>query len=304
MLPVSAGITQRASPPIEWGMNMKLLVTPNNDKQGIFESTAKLCNALHEHGAVVCMLDSDKETYSDFCDFSGNNINELTQKCDAVIALGGDGTILRSATIAAVYDKPVLGLNQGRLGFMAGLEMNELELISRLFTKEYEIQRRMMLDVSVKHNGKCKYRNISLNDVVLSRGAMSHIIDFRITHNSDTCLEYRADGIIISTPTGSTAYSLSAGGPVVDPSVKSIILTPVCPHSLCNRSVIFSSDSFLDIQPNITFDNELYLTIDGDGVFRMEKEYSIHIRRSKLNAKFIIIKQNSFSRVFTEKMLH
>ena len=139
--------------------------------------------------------------------------------------------------------------------------------------------------------------------MVLSRGAMSHIIDFKVMHNSDTCLEYRADGIIISTPTGSTAYSLSAGGPVVDPSVKCIMLTPVCPHSLCNRSVIFSSDSYLDIEPSITYDNELYLTIDGDGVFRMEKNYTIHMKRSKVNAKFIIIKQDSFSRVFTEKML-
>ncbi|MBQ1440758.1 MAG: NAD(+)/NADH kinase [Clostridia bacterium] len=283
---------------------MNLLVTPNTDKKGIYESTTKLCKALHEHGAKIYMLNSDSELFKGCCDISGGNINELTRKSDAVIALGGDGTILRSATIAAVYDKPILGLNQGRLGFMAGLEISELDLISRLFTKEYEIQKRMMLDVSVRHNGKCKYRNISLNDVVLSRGAMSHIIDFKIMHNSDACLEYRADGIIFSTPTGSTAYSLSAGGPVVDPSVKSIILTPVCPHSLCNRSVIFSSDSYLDVEPNITFDNELYLTIDGDGVFRMEKEYTIHIKRSKINAKFIIIKQNSFSRVFTEKMLH
>ena len=283
---------------------MNLLVTPNTDKKGIYESTTKLCKALHEHGAKIYMLNSDSELFKGCCDISGGNINELTRKSDAVIALGGDGTILRSATIAAVYDKPILGLNQGRLGFMAGLEISELDLISRLFTKEYEIQKRMMLDVSVRHNGKCKYRNISLNDVVLSRGAMSHIIDFNIMHNSDACLEYRADGIIFSTPTGSTAYSLSAGGPVVDPSVKSIILTPVCPHSLCNRSVIFSSDSYLDVEPNITFDNELYLTIDGDGVFRMEKEYTIHIKRSKINAKFIIIKQNSFSRVFTEKMLH
>ena len=258
---------------------MNLLVTPNTDKKGIYESTTKLCKALHEHGAKIYMLNSDSELFKGCCDISGGNINELTRKSDAVIALGGDGTILRSATIAAVYDKPILGLNQGRLGFMAGLEISELDLISRLFTKEYEIQKRMMLDVSVRHNGKCKYRNISLNDVVLSRGAMSHIIDFKIMHNSDACLEYRADGIIFSTPTGSTAYSLSAGGPVVDPSVKSIILTPVCPHSLCNRSVIFSSDSYLDVEPNITFDNELYLTIDGDGVFRMEKEYTIHIKR-------------------------
>ena len=91
---------------------------------------------------------------------------------------------------------------------------------------------------------------------------------------------------------------------MVDPSVKSIILTPLCPHSMCNRSVIFSSDSCLDIEPNLTYDNELYLTVDGYSVFRMEKDYTIHIKRSKVNAKFIIIKHNSFSRVFTEKMLH
>ncbi len=283
---------------------MKLLVTPNNDKQGINDSTVALCKALHEHGAEIVMLNSDREMYGDCCDSSGSNINELTKKCDAVIAIGGDGTILRSATIAAVYDKPVLGLNQGRLGYMAGLEISELELISRLFTKEYEIQRRMMLDVSVRLDGKCKYRNIALNDVVLSRGAMSHIMDFNIMHNSDACLNYRADGIIISTPTGSTAYSLSAGGPVVDPSVKSIILTPVCPHSLCNRSVIFASDSCLDIEPSITYDNKLYMTIDGDGIFEIEKGCTVHIKRSKVNAKFIIIKQKSFSGIFTEKMLH
>ena len=282
---------------------MKLLVTPNNDKQGIYSSTVSLCHTLHTHGAEICMLTSDSERYHGCCDISGDNINKLTKSCDAVIALGGDGTILRSATIAAVYDKPVLGLNKGRLGFMAGLEIEELELISRLFTKEYTIQRRMMLDVSVHKDGKCKYRNIALNDVVLQRGATSHIIDFRIMHNSDACLNYRADGIIFSTPTGSTAYSLSAGGPVVDPSVKSIILTPVCPHSLCNRSIIFSSDSYLDVEPTVSYDNRLYLTIDGDGVFELEKGFSIHIKRSKVNAKFIIIKQNSFSRVFTEKMM-
>ena len=282
---------------------MKLLVTPNNDKQGIFASTVSVCNMLHRYGAEIYMLRSDSEAYSGCCDATGDNVNKLTKECDAVIAIGGDGTILRSATIAAVYDKPVLGLNQGRLGFMAGLEIRELELIERLFTKEYKIQRRMMLDVSVHLNGKCRYRNIALNDVVLSRGTASHIIDFNIMHNSDACLHYRADGIIVSTPTGSTAYSLSAGGPVVDPSVKSIILTPVCPHSLCNRSIIFSSGSYLDIDPNITFDNRLFLTIDGEGLFELEKGFSVHIKRSKLNAKFIIIKQNSFSRVFTEKMM-
>ena len=282
---------------------MKLLVTPNNDKQGIFASTVRLCQTLHRYDAKIYMLRADSEKYAGCCDASGDNVNKLTRECDAVIAIGGDGTILRSATIAAVYDKPVLGLNQGRLGFMAGLETGEMELISRLFTKEYTIQRRMMLDVAVHQHGKCIYRSVALNDIVLTRGVKSHIIDFNIMHNNDACLHYRADGIIVSTPTGSTAYSLSAGGPVVDPSVKSILLTPVCPHSLCNRSIIFSSDSRLDIEPSLTSDNSLFLSVDGDVVFELKKGFTIHIRRSKANAKFIIIKQKSFSRVFTEKMM-
>ena len=283
---------------------MQILVTPNNDKQGILENTLALCDKLHEYGGKVMMVSSDCETYPGAWDVQGEDVSELTKACDAVIAIGGDGTILRSATIAAIYDKPVLGLNLGRLGFMAGLEFSELPLISRLFTQDYNIQKRMMLDVAVRQNGSCRYRSIALNDAVLSRGAMSHIIDFNVRHNSDVCLDYRADGLIVATPTGSTAYSLAAGGPVVDPSVKSIILTPVCPHSLCDRSIIFSSDSCLDIEPKITYENELFLTIDGNSGFRLEKECTVHIKRSKLNAKFIIIKHNSFSRVFTQKMLH
>ena len=283
--------------------NMKILVTPNNEKNDIYSNTLRLCRMLHEGGAEVTMLTSDRERYPEACDGWDSDVNRLTRACDAVIAVGGDGTILRSATIAAIYDKPVLGLNLGRLGFMAGLEFSELELISRLFTRDYKIQKRMMLDVTVKKDGECRYRNVALNDAVLSRGAMSHIIDFNILHNSDACLHYRADGLILSTPTGSTAYSLSAGGPVVDPSVKSILLTPVCPHSLCDRSVIFSSDSVLDIEPRYTAENQLYLIVDGNDSYRPESGSTIHIRRSKLNAKFIIIKPNSFSRVFTRKML-
>lgn len=281
---------------------MNLLITPNNDKNGIYENTVKLCRKLHKYDCKIFMTSADKDIYKEFCDEWKEESNELMNECDAVIAIGGDGTILRSASHAAIFDKPVLGLNLGRLGFMAGLEFSELDLISRLFTHEYKIQERMMLDVAVSKNGKCEYANIALNDVVISRSAISHIVDLHVRHNSDACLEYRADGLIISTPTGSTAYSFSAGGPVVDPSVKSIILTPVCPHSLYDRSIIFSSDSYLEIEPGITRDNEVFLTLDGDDAYKLDNGCIVNVKRSKLNAKFIIIKQNSFSKIFTQKM--
>lgn len=281
---------------------MNLLVTPNNGKLGIYENTVKLCRELHRYNCKIFMTSADRVTYKECCDRWDDDSNVLMRECDAVIAIGGDGTILRSASNAAVFDKPVLGLNMGRLGFMAGLEFSELDLISRLFTHEYKIQERMMLDVAVKKKSKCEYRNIALNDVVISRGTTSHIVDFHVLHNSDVCLEYRADGLIVSTPTGSTAYSFSAGGPVVDPSVKGIILTPVCPHSLYDRSIIFSSDSHLEVEPGLTRENEVFLILDGNSVYKLENGCIVDIKKSKLNAKFIIIKQNSFSSIFTQKM--
>lgn len=281
---------------------MRLLINPNHDKPDIYKNTVRLCDKLHELGGEVWMTEKDGRHYREFCDRTSGSVGELMTGCDAVIAIGGDGTILRSATCASVYDKPVLGLNLGRLGFMAGLEFSELDLIARLFTKEYFIQKRMMLDVAVQKDGRCEYRNIALNDVVLSRGTTSHIIDFTVRHNDSVCLQYRADGLIVSTPTGSTAYSLSAGGPVVDPAVKSMILTPVCPHSLCDRSIIFASDSCLDIVPTITRENEVYLNLDGDSYYQLATGSTVHVTKSRQSAKFIIIKQNSFSSVFTQKM--
>lgn len=282
---------------------MKLFVMPNKDKNGIVVHTRRLCNKLHEFtNCRILMTAADREIYSEYCDEWNDDSNFLMKSCDAVIAIGGDGTILRSASHAAVFDKPVLGLNLGRLGFMAGLEFSELDLISRLFSHEYHIQERMMLDIKVNRGGVCEYRNIALNDAVIQRGSTSHILDMQVRHNNDACLEYRADGLIISTPTGSTAYSFSAGGPVVDPSVMSIILTPVCPHSMLDRSIIFSSDSYLEIEPKANKGNEMFLTLDGDSIWPIENGCTIQIRRSNLDAKFIIIKQNSFSRTFTGKM--
>lgn len=281
---------------------MKLFVVPNNDKQNIFENTGKLCRKLHEFDCSVLMTSADRAIYGEHCDEWFDDADAATEMCDAVIAIGGDGTILRSASHAAEFGKPVLGLNLGRLGFMAGLEFSELDLISRLVTREYAIQERMMLDVKVSRGGQCQYKKIALNDAVISRGATSHIVDLQVRHNHDACLEYRADGLIISTPTGSTAYSFSAGGPVVDPSVKSIILTPICPHSILDRSIIFSSDSYLEIEPKITRENEVFLTLDGDSICRLESGSVVEIKRSVLDAKFIIIKQNSFSKTFIGKM--
>ncbi len=281
---------------------MKLLITPNNDKQGITDNTIRLCKKLREFDSTILMTTADRAVYKDYCDEWDDDVNALMRACDVVIAIGGDGTILRSASHAAVFDKPVLGLNLGRLGFMAGLEFSELDLISRLFTREYKIQERMMLDIRVNRDDKCEYCNIALNDAVITRGSTSHIVDLQVRHNNDACLAYRADGLIFSTPTGSTAYSFSAGGPVVDPSVKSIILTPVCPHSMLDRSIIFSSDSYLEIEPKVTRENEVLLILDGASLYKIKSDSVIEIKRSSLNAKFIIIKQNSFSRTFTGKM--
>ncbi len=283
---------------------MKFFITPNNGKDDIFKSTTDLCQLLHRHDGVILMTDEDKEIYGDMCDAYSDNYNELMKECDVVIAIGGDGTMLRSASRAAAFDKPVLGINLGRLGFMAGLEISELELVSNLFSGSYKTQERMMLDVNIFNGEKCVFSGAALNDIVISRGNLSPIIDIYVRHNNNSCLKYRSDGVIISTPTGSTAYSFSSGGPVVDPSIKSIILTPVCPHSALDRSLVFSNDSLLEIKIKIAQATIADISLDGDKTYRICDGDKIMIKQSSLSAKFIMIKQNGFLQTFIDKLYH
>ncbi|MDR0196769.1 MAG: NAD(+)/NADH kinase [Oscillospiraceae bacterium] len=219
---------------------------------------------------------------------TGELKSEELSACDAVITIGGDGTILKIGKIAARAERPLLGINTGRLGFMATLESDELDKLERLKNGGYRISRRILLDVvsnSVFDN--------ALNDVVLHRGARSKLPMFIVSRNEVEILRVRADGIIVGTPTGSTAYSLSAGGAIIEPELECIVVTALCPHTLFNRSMIFSGKGWLNISYR-DCDGEVFVSVDGGEGEILEENQIVKIAQSADYLDLIDIDGNNF----------
>lgn len=274
---------------------MDIAVISNHDKDPALRYTRLICSRLLEMGASVRVEKATAERLG--LPLQGGGREELLRGADALVALGGDGTILHAAKEAVGTGIPVLGVNIGHLGFMAGLEADELDSLGRLLRRDYAIDDRMMLRVEVRQNagGRQGTRVFSaLNDAVVSKGALSRIIDISLTCNGQPSGKYRADGIIVSTPTGSTAYSLSAGGPVVDPVLESIEVTPICPHSLTARSLLFSPRTVIGLIPERLEEREVFLTVDGQESVRLESPVEIRILRAEEKAHFIRFKNDSF----------
>jgi len=219
-------------------------------------------------------------------------------QCDAIIAVGGDGTILNAAHMVLPHGKPVLGVNAGRLGFLAGLEQHELDLLPRLAAGEFELDYRMLLHVQVQKNGQVIRDSVCLNDAVLAR-RFPRIAEINVTCNDGQTLSYLGDGVIFATPTGSTAYNFSAGGPVVQPGIESILLTPICNHKAPARSIVFAADSQFCVEIP---DEELALGIDAQAPQPLQRGSCITICRHSSRAAFIRLKPASFLEIFNEKM--
>jgi len=272
---------------------------PNITKDDALSVALEVCQRLDELNSVYYISDVYRIHFESTKAVFVNE-DELLEVCDAVITVGGDGTILRAAKSAARLEKAVLGINAGRLAFMAGLERHELSMLSSLIDKSFTVDNRMMLNVRVELDNKILFEDNCINDVVFSRLGAMRIIDILVKCNEKPINVYRGDGIIISTPTGSTAYSLSAGGPVVDPEINCIIMTPVCTHSLFSRSMIFKEDKKLTV--TAANDSELALSCDGGALVIIPEGASIHICISKLTAGFIRIKSDSFIDVLNSKL--
>ncbi len=280
---------------------MQIAILPNLDKDGARWYTYEIITKLTKLGAIVLMMESMKEHFMlKTIQFFGD-IDALMESCDIAVTIGGDGTIIHAAKHAAAHKKPVLGVNLGRVGFVAGLELEELPELKRLFCGDYRTEKRMMLSVSVvgNHGRKTMY---ALNDAVVSRGSLSRMVDLTVTFDQNEMNRYRADGLIISTPTGSTAYSLSAGGPVVEPRMRCILLTPICAHSLFSRSVLFGGDATLTIGAQPSEDDGIFLTIDGERSIPIAKDETIEIKASDRDAELILLKDQNFYKILNEKL--
>lgn len=279
---------------------MKAAVIIKRDSPPALECAARVANTLMENGITPLFEDS----YARFDLLRGEfaQPNELVDAADVVIAVGGDGTILHAAKQAAMQNKPVLGINSGTVGFMAGLEPDELQRLSGLIDGRYEIDCRRMLKVDLAGHSSVRY--YSLNEAVLARGRKPRILDIEVRCDDDRPFVYRSDGLVIATPTGSTAYSLSAGGAVVDPGVRGILLTPICPHSLTTRPMILRPDRKLMLRATAAGDGEVYLSCDGEEhpqpVTGMEIEISMEEEHI---VQLIRMKNESFYEVLQRKLV-
>ncbi len=237
-------------------------------------------------------------------------MDELYARADLLIVLGGDGTILEAARRAAPRQTPILGINLGRVGYMAELEMSELELLGRLFERvgdgtpaTYEIERRSMLNVEILNQaGEVRQTMYGLNDAVITNGSVARIVDIELSENGTPVTTYRADGLIIATPTGSTAYSMSAGGPVADPRVACLCVTPICPHSLGARPLIFPDSATLEIRNICQREKMLYLTVDGRTNCELYRGEMVRITRSPLCTGLVRLKSCGFYHRLRVKM--
>ncbi len=274
---------------------MIVAVIPNLDKYGSAEVVEKLGALLKQEGLEAYVSDSICAT-----GFKQMPEDELYKKADLIITIGGDGTIIRYAKRAAMDNKPVLGINAGRMGYLANIEQSELDLLKKLKTKEYFIEKRMMLNISVVENGNVINEFNALNDAVITSGFISRIIDIQAFVGNDS-ISYRADGLIISTPTGSTAYSMSAGGPIIDPLMEGFCITPICSHSLSAKPILLGANNTVKLKAFSKKRTDIFLTVDGRKMCQVKPYTEIYIKRSENIAQLVRLNDRSFYKTLSYK---
>ncbi len=278
---------------------MKIAIIPNMTKEEAPVVTSEIASELDKLNIDYMLSKELKGTVNGTKAVFGEE-DEIIRNCDTVIAVGGDGSIISAAHKAVMYNKPVLGVNAGRLAFLAGLERHELSLLRSLIDGSYCVDKRMMLSMQIVKNGEIINEALCLNDAVVSRTGAAKLTGVTVKSDGHDFCEYLGDGVIVATPTGSTAYSLSAGGPVVDPSIESIILTPVCSHSLFARSMILSDSTVLEL--SCTTQGETSVTCDGREPYMIPENAVIRIFKAEKYAYFIRIKSDMFTDVLKNKL--
>lgn len=282
---------------------MKVYLFPNLSKANCMEYTINACEILKSCGIDMCISDSYKDEFSDLDYLIFGDEDSCIKECDMIIAIGGDGTILKCSIKAAEFSKPILGINCGRLGFMASLEHSQLGLLKILSTDNYTLSKRMMLDITVKNANSNDLRFSALNDVVISRADDCKIADFEVSKDGQLISSLRADGVIFSTATGATAYSMSAGGPIIEPEMECIEFTQICPHSLFARSMIFSSQSKIDIKCHTSNKAHVWLNVDGNNVYRLCDGDTVEVVKSPNYVEIIDINGGSFFNSVNSKLM-
>ena len=281
----------------------KAILTPNPYRDKNFNTVRTAMDILQKAGMEVklCLPFEVDRTYELPSDLRFSRLDRELPFADVIICFGGDGTILHMAKAATRYDLPILGVNIGTMGFMAELESTELNQLAGLATGEYTIDSRMMMDVTVHRERDIIFHELSLNDVVVTKGAVARIVHLSVACDGVDVMECGGDGLIIATPTGSTAYSLSAGGPIVEPEAHSILLTPICAHDMMSRCIVASDKRVITIELTRNMRRNAFLSVDGGKALKLNMGDVTTVRKSDKETKLIRLKKRSFYDVINAK---
>ena len=282
------------------GVNeVKTVVVPNIGRDDRLEYTKKLVKILCDKG-IEAAMSSEYEGFSEYPTFYKGEA--LYENADALIVLGGDGSILEATEGAVKHSLPIFAVNLGRLGYIAQFEKSDFEKIADMIKDGFSVKSRMMLSVTLERNGTEIYKDLTaLNDAVLTKTDFGGVVETEMIVDSNAVIVYRGDGVIASTPTGSTAYSMSAGGPILDPSLDVICVTPICAHSLKSRPIVMSKRSALAFRC-LSEDGKIVLCIDGRTNIELCKDDIVKIGVSDKKALFADTHKYGFCKLLYEKM--
>lgn len=273
-----------------------IVLTPNPYRDKNFQTVRSAVEILKAAGLNprVCLPFDIDRSYELPRDLRFHRLDRELANAEMVICFGGDGTILHMAKAATKRGIPILGVNIGTMGFMAELESGELDKLALLAEGKYTTDSRMMLDVTIQRDRDIIFHDICLNDVVVTKGAVARIVHLQVKCDGVSAMETGGDGVIVSTPTGSTAYNFSAGGPIVEPDASNIIITPICPHEVGSRCIVASDKRTVSVELVQNARRNAYLSVDGGRSVRLNMGDIATIKKSNLETKLVRLKDCSF----------
>ncbi len=280
-----------------------VIVTPNPYRDKNFQTVRQAMQLLRDNGIQprLCLPFDVDRSFDLPKDLRFHKLDRELPNAEMVICFGGDGTILHMAKAATRRGIPILGVNIGTMGFMAELESTELDKLALIAKGQYSLDSRMMLDVTVQRDRDIIFHDICLNDAVITKGAVARIVHLEVKCDGFQAMESGGDGVIIATPTGSTAYSFSSGGPIVEPEAKNIIITPICPHNIGSRCIVTSDKRVITVEISRNARRNAFVSVDGGKAVRLNMGDVVTVKKSNLETKLVRIKDNSFFDVVNAK---
>ena len=280
-----------------------VILTPNPYRDRNFSTVRSAMQILKDSGMRVslCLPFEVDRGFELPKDLRFSRLDRELPNADAIVCFGGDGTILHTAKAATRRNIPILGVNIGTMGFLAELESSEIASLSQLASGAYKLDPRMMLDVTIQRDRDIIFHDICLNDVAITKGAVARIIYLSVECDGVQALSCGSDGIIVSTPSGSSAYNLSAGGPIVEPDARNMIITPICAHDMVSRCIVTSDRRVITVRMTQNARRNAFVSVDGGKAVRLNLGDTVTIRRSKLETKLIKLNDRSFYDVVNAK---